>query len=66
MDEPETGFSLGGATPGGYGGGFGAGYSQGITIGAGRIGTGRTGGLGGRSNYTASEFGEDDTHSQIQ
>ena len=58
LDEPDTGFSLGGATPSGYGG-FGGGLNQGITSGAGRIGTGK--GFGGRSNYTASEFGEDDT-----
>ena len=63
LDEPDTGFSLGGNTPGGYGGRLGGGFGQGITSGAGQIGGGRSG-FGGRSNYTASEFG-DETPSQL-
>ena len=66
LDEPDTGFSLGG--------GFGA-SGMGSGIGSGIGGRRETGALGGqasssnfiavRSNYTGSDMGDSDTHSNL-
>ena len=75
LDEPETGFSMG-ANYGGptYGaGGSGSGGNSGMGSGIGRLGTaGQASNLvgsyagAGRSNYTASEIADSETHSQVQ
>lgn len=54
LDEPETGFSLGGGNFGASGTGMGSGIGGGA-----RPTTGNY--AGARSNYTGSEFGDSDT-----
>ena len=71
LDEPETGFSMGGNYAGGFGAGAsGSGGNSGMGSGIGRLGTaGQTsnpvGSYAARSNYTASEVADSETHSQV-
>ena len=76
LDEPDNGFSIGGGAMGGMN--FGAASGSGFGIGGGSgVGSGieRTGGMmsgqgtgnfiAARSNYTGSDMGDSDTHSNI-
>ena len=69
LDEPDNGFSIGGnvgAPSGGFGmGGSGIGSAIGRqpTLGAGAQSTGNF--VAARSNYTGSEMGDSDTHSNL-
>ena len=74
LDEPETGFSMGagygGQAFGAGAGGSGSGGNSGMGSGFGRLGTAgqasnQIGSYAARSNYTASEVAESETHSQV-